>query len=122
GSVYAEHRQASLEKSFTMIRALLVGFAGLALVVGSFTVANSMALLFDHRRRGFAMLRLLGASPRQLLGAATAESMLGGVLAGLVGLAVGLGVGAAIEQLIQSMGTPLPVAGPALTWWIPVVA
>lgn len=122
GDEYAEHRQASLAKSFTMIRALLVGFAGLALVVGSFTVANSMALLFDHRRRGFAMLRLMGASPSQLVSAATAESLIGGLIAGAFGLVLGLGVGAAIEHLIQSMGTPLPVAGSALTWWIPLVA
>ncbi|MFN8053473.1 MAG: FtsX-like permease family protein [Acidimicrobiales bacterium] len=122
GAEYADHRQASLEKSFTLIRALLVGFAGLALVVGAFTVANSMALLFDHRRRGFAMLRLMGASPSQLVGAATAEALIGGVIAGIVGLGLGLGVGAAIERLIQSMGTPLPVAGSPLTWWIPVVA
>ena len=37
GAEYAEHRQASFEKSFTLIRALLVGFAALALVVGAFT-------------------------------------------------------------------------------------
>jgi len=122
GAEYSQHRQASLEKSFTLIRALLVGFAGLALVVGSFTVANSMALLFDHRRRGFAMLRLMGGAPGQLVAAATTEAVIGGVIAGVIGLALGLGVGAGIEQLIQSMGTPLPVAGPALTWWIPVVA
>ncbi|MEI2651167.1 MAG: FtsX-like permease family protein [Microthrixaceae bacterium] len=122
GAEYAEHRQASFEKSFTLIRALLVGFAALALVVGAFTVANSMALLFDHRRRGFAMLRLMGASPSQLVGAATAEALLGGAIAGVVGLGLGLGVGAAIEWLIQSTGTPLPVAGPVITWWIPVLA
>lgn len=121
-SEYTEHRRASFEKSFTLIRALLIGFAALALVVGAFTVANSMALLFDHRRRGFAMLRLMGASPQQLVGAATAESVLGGALAGVVGLVLGLAVGAAIEALIRSMGTPLPTSGPVVTWWIPLLA
>ena len=122
GAEYSRHRQASLGKSFTMIRILLIGFAGLALVVGAFTVANSMALLFDHRRQGFAMLRLLGASPRQLVRAAALESLIGGLVAGLAGLLLGLGIGWAIERLIQSMGTPLPVVGSPLTWWIPLVA
>ena len=122
GDEYAEHRHAALAKSFTLIRALLVGFAGLALVVGAFTVANSMSLLFDHRRRGFAMLRLMGASPRQLVSAAAGEALLGGAVAGALGLGLGVGVGTAIERLIHSMGTALPVAGPVLTWWIPVVS
>ena len=119
---YSQHRQATLGKSFTMIRVLLIGFAGLALIVGAFTVANSMALLFDHRRRGFAMLRLLGASPGQLVGAASIEALIGGFIAGVFGLGLGLLIGWAIERLISSLGTPLPVVGPLLTWWIPVVA
>ena len=119
---YSQHRQATLGKSFTMIRVLLIGFAGLALIVGAFTVANSMALLFDHRRRGFAMLRLLGASPRQLVGAASIEALIGGFIAGVFGLGLGLLIGWAIERLISSLGTPLPVVGPLLTWWIPLVA
>lgn len=119
---YTEHRQATLGKSFTMVKALLVGFAALALIVGSFTVANSMALLFEHRRRGFATLRLVGASPRQLLAAATIEAALGGMIAGVIGLGLGVGVGWAIERLIQSMGTSLPVSGAVITWWIPLVA
>ncbi|NLA37174.1 MAG: hypothetical protein GX868_16010, partial [Actinobacteria bacterium] len=122
GDTYAEHRRASFERSFLLIRALLVGFAGLALVVGSFTVANSMSLLFEHRRRGFAMLRLMGASPTQLSAAAVGEATIGGALAGAVGLLLGLGVGFGIERAISATGTAIPTAGPLLTWWIPVVA
>lgn len=122
GAEYAEHRQAALAKSFTLIRALLVGFAGLALVVGAFTVANSMALLFDHRRRGFALLRLLGASPPQLVAAATTEAAIGGALAGVAGLVAGLGVGTAIERILQTLDSELPVAGSSITWWIPLVS
>lgn len=122
GETYAEHRRASFERSFLLIRALLVGFAGLALVVGSFTVANSMSLLFEHRRRGFAMLRLMGASPAQLNAAAVGEALVGGAVAGAVGLVVGLGIGLGIERAIGATGTAIPTAGPLLSWWIPIVA
>ncbi|MEZ5322894.1 MAG: ABC transporter permease [Microthrixaceae bacterium] len=81
GEEYSAHRRISVERSFTMVRALLVGFAVLALVIGTFTVANSMALLFDHRRRSFAMLRLVGAAPRQLFGGAAVEALAGGIAA-----------------------------------------
>lgn len=122
GDVYAEHRRASFEKSFVLIRALLVGFAGLALVVGSFTVANSMSLLFDHRRRGFAMLRLMGASPGQLTTAAVGESLVSGAIAGVLGMGLGIGIGSGIERMISATGTAIPVAGPLINWWIPVIA
>ncbi|MCB1283891.1 MAG: FtsX-like permease family protein, partial [Microthrixaceae bacterium] len=116
------NRAESFERSFVLIRALLVGFAGLAIVVGSFTVANSMSLLFDHRRRGFAMLRLLGASPQQLTRAAVGEALIGGATAGALGVIVGVGLGVAIEAVISATGTPIPVSGPLLTWWIPIIA
>ena len=122
GATYTEHRQTALAKSFALIRILLAGFAGLALVVGAFTVANSMALLFDHRRRGFALLRLIGAAPSQLVGAALGEAVIAGVGAGGLGLGFGLGMGWAIERAVSSLGTPIPMAGSGLTWWIPLLA
>lgn len=122
GAEHAEHRQVALAKSFTLIRMLLIGFAGMAVVVGAFTVANSMALLFDHRRRGFALLRLLGASQPQLVGSAVTEAAIGGTIAGALGLVVGLAIGTAIEQILRTLDATLPVAGSMLTWWIPLVA
>ncbi|HKY15334.1 MAG TPA: FtsX-like permease family protein, partial [Microthrixaceae bacterium] len=114
-AVYEQHRQTSLAKSFTLIEVLLLGFAGLAVVVGAFTVANSNALLFARRRHGFALLRLVGASPRQLLGSALVEAALVGVLAVLVGLPLGLLAGAAIEQAIGALGAAIPTAGSAVS-------
>ncbi len=122
GDTYTAHRQVTFEKSFTLIRALLIGFAVLAVVVGSFTVSNSMALLFDHRRRTFALFRLVGASRRQLIGAALTEAAIAGLAAGAAGSVLGLAIGRGIEEVIQRLGTPLPVAGPIFTWWIPLVA
>lgn len=122
GAEHAEHRQVALARSFTLIRVLLVGFAAMAVVVGAFTVANSMALLFDHRRRGFALLRLLGASRPQLVGSAVTEAAIGGAVAGALGLVVGLGIGTAIEHILRTLDATLPVAGASLTWWIPLVA
>ncbi len=119
---YIDHRRSALAKSFTLIRLLLIGFAALALGVGAFTVANSMALLFDTRRRGFALLRLLGGSPSQLVRASLLEAVIAGAGAGLIGLFLGLAVGWGIERAIRTLGQPLPVAGSPLSWGIPLVA
>ena len=119
---FLDHRQASIAKSFTLVRALLLGFAGLAVIVGAFTVANSMALLYDHRRRGFALLRLLGGAPRVLITAAAVEAVLAGLVAAVIGVGAGLLIGQLIEMAIGSLGSPIPLGGSPLTWWIPVVA
>lgn len=119
-AVYAEHRRASLTKSFTLIRALLLGFAGLALAMGTFTVANSNTLLFARRRRNLAALRLVGAAPGQLLGAAVTEATVVAVAASLIGLPLGLLFSRLIELALDSLGTAIPLAGSAIT--LPIAA
>ena len=121
GETGARHRQESLTRSFTLIRVLIMGFAGLALVVGMITVANSLTLLYSERRRTFAAFRLVGAKQRQLLGAALIEAALLAGVASLIGAPLGLILGRLIEGVLGSLGTSVPVGGsivslPALLW------
>jgi putative ABC transport system permease protein len=111
GATFERHRATGLSKSFDLIRVLLLGFAGLAVVVGAFTVANSNALLFARRRQGFALLRLVGASPGQLRAAATAEALFVGLAAVVVGIPLGVLVGRLIEATLGALGTAVPAAG-----------
>lgn len=119
-AAYAQHRRASLTKSFALIRALLLGFAVLALAMGTFTVANSNTLLFARRRRSLAALRLVGAAPGQLLGAAVTEAAVVAAFASLVGLPLGLLFARLIELALGSLGTAVPLAGSAIT--VPIAA
>ena len=94
GPTGAEHRQESVDRSFTLVRSLILGFAHLALVVGMVTVGNSLTLLYAERRRTFAGLRLVGAKSRQLLfpgpgGGGTARALLASVLGAPLGLLLG---------------------------------
>jgi putative ABC transport system permease protein len=119
---YEDHRQTSLAKSFTLIKVLLLGFAVIAVVVGAFTVANSNALLFARRRHGFALLRLIGASPSQLLAAAVAEATLVGLAAVIIGVPLGLLAGYGIEHAIGAVGTPIPTSGSAISLSVLVIS
>ena len=112
----AEHRQESFDRSFTLVRSLILGFAGLALVVGMVTVGNSLALLYAERRRTFAGLRLVGAKPWQLLTAALAEAASLALVASLLGAPLGLLLGRLIEGALGALNTSVPVAGPAISW------
>ncbi|MEZ5242002.1 MAG: ABC transporter permease [Microthrixaceae bacterium] len=121
GPTGAEHRQESVDRSFTLVRSLILGFAALALVVGMVTVGNSLTLLYAERRRTFAGLRLVGAKSRQLLFAALAEAALLALLASVLGAPLGLLLGRLIEGALGALNTSVPVAGstvsiPALVW------
>ena len=48
-------------------RYFLLGFGGIALFVGSFVIANTLAITVAQRIRELATLRTLGASRRQVL-------------------------------------------------------
>ena len=116
GATAAVHRQESLTRSFTLIRSLILGFAGLALIVGMVTVANSLALLYADRRRTFAALRLVGAKPGQLLTAALIEAAMLALVASLIGAPLGLLLGRLIEAALGALNTSIPVAGSIVSW------
>lgn len=120
GEEAAVHRQESVTRSFTLVRSLIMGFAGLALVVGMVTAANSLTLLYSERRLTFATFRLVGAKRPQILVAALAEAALLAGVASVAGAPLGLLLGAFIELILGAIGTPIPVSGSPIS--VPAIA
>ena len=50
-----------------MIRLFLLGFGGIALLVGAFVIFNTLSITVAQRTREFATLRTLGASRKQVM-------------------------------------------------------
>ncbi|MYZ16755.1 FtsX-like permease family protein, partial [Streptomyces sp. SID337] len=88
---------------------ILLGFSLVALFVAAFLISNTFTMLIGRRTRELALLRLLGASGRQVRRVLLAESVLVGSAASAFGVAVGTGVAAALNQLL---GTAAGPAGP----------
>lgn len=65
-------------------------FGGIATVVAVFTAAGTVALSVGQRAREFALLRAVGATPRQIRRAVATEALLVAPLAGLVGCLPGI--------------------------------
>jgi putative ABC transport system permease protein len=93
------------------LQKFLLAFAGIALFVGSFVIANSLSITIAQRTREFATLRTLGASRRQVLGSIVVESLIIGVAASVVGLFLGLGLARVLFWLFDSIGFTLPNSG-----------
>jgi putative ABC transport system permease protein len=87
-SFTAATRQAA--EAPTLQRALL-GFAGIALLVGTFVIANTFSMLVGQRTRELALLRAVGVSRRQVRRMVLGEAAAVGLLGGLAGTAAGCG-------------------------------
>ncbi|HEX6675649.1 MAG TPA: ABC transporter permease, partial [Actinomycetes bacterium] len=93
------------------LRAALLAFAAVALLVGSFIIWNTFSVLVAGRTRELAMLRLLGATRAQVLRSVLLEAAVVGLVAAAVGLAVGVGAAIGLEALLRGLGDTLPPAG-----------
>jgi putative ABC transport system permease protein len=92
---------ASVEVASAMRDALL-GFAGIALMVGSFVIANTFAMLVGQRTRELALLRAIGLSRRQLRRLVLGEALVVGLVGGVAGTALGGGFAAAAVRFQET--------------------
>jgi putative ABC transport system permease protein len=98
-----------------LFRTFLLVFAGIALFVAMFTIANTFAIIVAQRTREAALLRAIGASRRQVLWSVVLEALAVGVAASLLGLAAGVGVATGLKALFKVFGFPLPTSGLVLS-------
>ena len=92
----------------SFLRYMLLAFAGIALFVGAFVIANTLAITIAQRMREFATLRTLGASRRQVLWSVVIEALVIGVLGSVAGLFLGLGLAKLLNSLFVAIGIDLP--------------
>jgi putative ABC transport system permease protein len=93
------------------IRYILLAFAGIALFVGGFVIANTLAITVVQRLRELATLRTLGASRRQVLGSVVLEAVVVGLIGSIVGLFLGLGIAVGLKAFLTATGFELPGGG-----------
>lgn len=98
-----------------LFRTFLLVFAGIALLVATFSINNTFSILVAQRTRESALLRAVGATSRQVLGSVAVEAALVGVLASAAGILGGLGVAGLLKALLASFGIPLPAGGLVFT-------
>ena len=100
-----------LEQFISIIRIALLVFGGVAVLVGAFTIFNTLSITVAQRTRELGLLRMVGAGRRQVLGSVLVEALAIGVLASVVGLVAGLGLAKALDALFDAMKLSLPEAG-----------
>jgi putative ABC transport system permease protein len=107
----AHEDAADTNQFISFLRIFLLVFAGIALFVGSFVIANSLSITIAQRTREFATIRTIGASRRQVLGSILLESLVVGILASVTGVLVGVGLAKGLFSLFNAVGFTLPNSG-----------
>ncbi len=118
----AEQEQEIGDDFLNMFEMVLLAFAGIALVVATFSIHNTFSILVTQRTRESALLRAIGASRRQVVTAVALEALIIGVVASAIGFGVGLGLAAGLKALMAGAGLALPTAGLVVTTGTIVVA
>jgi len=111
GEQAANDQADSIQQSLSFINTLLLVFAGIALFVGAFIIFNTFSITVAQRTKEFALLRMMGASRRQVLRSVLLEALIIGLAASLVGLLVGVGAAKGINELFKAIGADLPQEG-----------
>ncbi|MBO0942611.1 FtsX-like permease family protein [Acidovorax temperans] len=114
----AAQRVSNLSRAY---RVNLTVLALVALFTGAFLVFSVLALSVAQRGPQFALLAVLGATPRQRLALVLAESALLGVAGSLAGLALGTALASAALQLLGGDlgGGYFAGVQPRLQWSLP---
>ncbi|HEY4277729.1 MAG TPA: ABC transporter permease [Conexibacter sp.] len=93
------------------LRTVLIAFAAIAMLVGAFSIHNTFAIVAAQRMRESALLRAIGATRRQVLGAALTETLTVGAVASLAGLLGGIAIASALKAMFDAFGFALPAGG-----------
>jgi putative ABC transport system permease protein len=111
GQTIINEDQTLVSQALSSLNTILLIFALISLFVGAFTIYNTFSIIVGQRTRELALLRVVGASRRQVLRSVLTEAAIVGLVSSAIG--VGLGVVAAIglKALLSGFGTSLP-AGP----------
>ncbi|MGW7787346.1 ABC transporter permease, partial [Streptomyces tricolor] len=108
GEQLADDQAELIASSMSSLKQGLLVFAGIALFVGTFIIANTFTMLVAQRTRELALLRAVGASRRQVTRSVLIEAFAVGTVAGVTGLAAGVGIGAGLRSLLGSFGASVP--------------
>ncbi len=107
----ADELRQQIAEALGIFNTILLAFAGIALVVGSFIIANTFTMLVAQRARELALLRAIGASRRQITSAVLTEAGLIGLLSSVIGVGLGVGLAFGLRAALRLFGLDTPFGG-----------
>ncbi|MEU6207416.1 FtsX-like permease family protein, partial [Micromonospora musae] len=111
GEQLSEEAAAGFKEALSFFNRILLGFAAVALLVGTFLILNTFSIIVAQRTRELALMRAIGASRRQMIGSVVLEAIAVGLIASVLGLGAGIGIGALLAWAFGNLAGGLTLAG-----------
>ncbi|MCL6673088.1 ABC transporter permease [Streptomyces panaciradicis] len=117
----ADANQKDVEGFMNVMKYAMLGFAGIAFLVGIFLIINTFSMLVAQRTREIGLMRAIGSSRKQVNRSVLAEALLLGLVGSVLGVGAGVGLAVGLMKLMGSMGMHLSTSDLTVAWTTPVV-
>jgi putative ABC transport system permease protein len=108
GQTVIDEEQSTVSQALSFFNTALLIFALISLFVGAFTIYNTFSIIVGQRTRELALLRVVGASRRQVFRSVLTEAAIVGVVSSAIGVGLGVVAALGLEALLNAFGTSLP--------------
>ncbi|MFI9602647.1 ABC transporter permease [Streptomyces sp. NPDC052043] len=117
----ADANQKDIESFLNVMKYGMLGFAGIAFLVGIFLIINTFSMLVAQRTREIGLMRAIGSSRRQVNRSVLVEALLLGVVGSVLGVGAGVGIAVGLMKLMGQMGMHLSTDDLTVAWTTPVI-
>ncbi|WP_228978713.1 ABC transporter permease [Streptomyces sp. DH12] len=121
GKALADQQAKEIEEGLSAFNQILLGFAGIALFVGVFLIANTFTMLVAQRTKEVALMRAVGASRKQVTRSVLTEAAIVGLIASTAGYVLGVGLAVGLRSGMAAFDLKVP-DGPLVLGPTPVLS
>ncbi|MFJ9740406.1 ABC transporter permease [Streptomyces sp. NPDC101166] len=117
----ADANRKDVGEFLNVMKYAMLGFAGIAFLVGIFLIINTFSMLVAQRTREIGLMRAIGSSRKQVNRSVLVEALLLGVVGSVVGVGAGVGIAVGLMKLMGLTGMNLSTDDLTVAWTTPVV-
>ncbi len=103
----ADENRKDVGEFMNVIKYAMLGFAGIAFLVGIFLIINTFSMLVAQRTREIGLMRAVGSSRGQVNRSVLVEATLLGVVGSILGVGAGVGIAIGLMKLMSAAGMNL---------------
>ncbi|MFJ2092203.1 ABC transporter permease [Streptomyces sp. NPDC087901] len=117
----AEANKDSMGSFLDVMKYAMLGFAGIAFLVGIFLIVNTFSMLVAQRTREIGLMRAIGSSRKQVNRSVLLEAVLLGIVGSILGVGAGVGLAVGLMKLMGAMGMELSTEDLTIAWTTPAI-
>ncbi|MEU6243205.1 FtsX-like permease family protein [Streptomyces sp. NPDC047024] len=117
----ANANQQDVKSFLDVMKYAMLGFAGIAFLVGIFLIVNTFSMLVAQRTREIGLMRAIGSSRGQVNRSVLVEALLLGVVGSVLGVGAGIGIAVGLMKGMGLIGMHLSTDDLTVAWTTPAL-